>query len=73
MEKGSSFLIQNSPLLFPIPSQINPVHDLQAYLHMIQFILPSMSGSTSDRFPSDFPTKILHAFIFSPTGVTEPL
>jgi hypothetical protein len=44
-------------------SQINPVHTTPSYPHKIHYniILHLRLGLPSGHFPSDFPTKILHA------------
>jgi hypothetical protein len=54
------------PPQVPILSQINPVSTIPAYLSKIHFII----GLHSGLFPSDFPTKILHALLLSPVRTT---
>jgi hypothetical protein len=48
-------------------SQWNPLHILTIYYDPFSILFPSMPRS----HPSNFPTKITHAFVISPIRVTR--
>jgi len=60
-----SYLIQKSPLLDPILSNINPFHTLISCLFKIYFniILSLALSLPSGLLHSGFPTKILYVFL----------
>lgn len=62
------YRVYKSPKLGPALSQMNPVHTLSFYLFYFQFniIFKSKPRSSKWSFPSGFPSKNLHAFLFSP-------
>jgi len=55
--------------LVPILSQITPVHPLCSSFFNAHFniVLPAMPRFLYCLFPSGFPTKVLYAFLFSPS------
>jgi hypothetical protein len=65
--------VHESPPLIPILSQINPIHTITFYLRSILILSTHLHlGLPSCVFPSGFPTKILHAFLFSANRATCP-
>jgi len=61
--------IHNSLPLVPNLSQTNPVHTPSTHFHF-NIILPCIPSQPCDLIPSAFPTKIQHAFLFSPIRAT---
>jgi hypothetical protein len=64
--------VHKSPPLIRILSQINLVHttlSLRSILILSSYLNVGLCGN---RFPSDFPTKILYIFLFSPVHATCP-
>jgi len=80
MEPDGSLPCSQEPATGPILSQMNQVHTFPHYFPKIHcnITFPSTprfsewSLPASDYFPSDFPTKILCAFLISPRWVTKP-
>jgi hypothetical protein len=65
--------VYESPLLFPILSQINPDYTFPSYLRSILILSTHLHlGLPSGLFPSGFPTNILHKFFFSAIHATCP-
>jgi hypothetical protein len=65
--------VHNSLSLALFLSQINPVHILPYYvLDMFQYCSTSTSQFSKRQFTSEFPTKILFTFLYSPVCVTYP-
>jgi hypothetical protein len=65
MESEVHYLDQKSPLLGPFLSQINPVDTPSSYLRSILILFIHLClDLPSSFYPSGFPTKLLHAFLF---------
>ena len=65
--------VQNSSLLVPILSQINPVHALPSCSFKAILITSHLClDLTSSHFPSDFPMKTSYAFLYSSIRATCP-
>jgi hypothetical protein len=61
--------------LICVLSQMNPVHALPPYLFKVHFDSNSHRrlGPSSWLFPSGFPTKIQHVFLFYPTEIKNKI
>jgi hypothetical protein len=57
------YRVHKSPPLFPIRSQINPLHTLPPYLYKIHFNIFSPITPSSSAWSSGLLTKILYAFL----------
>jgi len=66
MEPESSLSPSQEPAtsIYPEPQTYSP-HFLPYFPKVHSNILPSMTRSTADLFPSGFPIKVLHAFLIS--------
>lgn len=75
MDPTIHYRIHNSPPLFPVLSQMNPVHALTTYVFKIHFNIISHIGLCSLRglAPSGFPTKAVCAFLVSDIRATHPV
>jgi len=67
------YRVHKSPPLVPILSQMHPITTFPPYVPKIHlFIILLQIGLPIGAFLSDFPTKILYAFLISEIRVTYP-
>jgi len=65
------YSVHKNLTLFPILSQMYPVHNLPHYISL-RFIL-ILSSNLLLHLPYGFPTKILHTFLIYTTHATFPV
>jgi hypothetical protein len=68
------YRIYNSPPMEPILSPMNQIYVLNSYIFKVHFniILP-FTLIQNGFFLSEFPTKILYAFLIYPSRATYPI
>jgi hypothetical protein len=69
MKHDVSLVSPPEPATYPCPE---PDYSNPRSPHTLSFRSDLSLGLTSGFFPSDFPTKILHAFLFTPKRVKFP-
>jgi hypothetical protein len=57
------YLVHRRPLLFLMPSQMNPVYSLQSY-YLRYILILSSTGLPSGLLPSGFPTEVRFVSVF---------
>jgi hypothetical protein len=62
--------VHKSPPLLPIPSQINPIHNVPSYLSEIYFNIAHPLTSCSSQWSLSFLLSYLYAFLFAPIRAT---
>jgi hypothetical protein len=69
MEPEYLYVVSKSPPLVPVLSQIDPVHPIPFFIFFLILLFHQCLDLPSGLFPSGFPIKLLHAFLFSPCGL----